>query len=240
MIPANKTPWRAPGRIHGLLFDTAVFLGGWLLLAINPAEMAEPWLGALLLTAVAAQAAGAHFKRHHLGARLAQQSTPSGLFGRFMQALLLFHFILFTAMSLMAFIYLGWYTPNGPIEGWWVALAFVLGGVTTGTVYGAARPATTPPASHAASEYAADALLWLSVLLTTALLWNNLFADLGATPTLGLTGRGLVLVLALAFLFVVFYLPARYLFLVEDYRHPATWLRLWVVMLPLAIAILGS
>ena len=42
---------------------------------------------------------------------------------------------------------------------------------------------------------------------------------------------------ALAALFVVFYLPSRYLFLVEDYLHPTTWLRLWLVLLPIFIAI---
>ena len=44
----------------------------------------------------------------------------------------------------------------------------------------------------------------------------------------------LVLVAAVSALFVVFYVPSRLLFLAEDYKYPATWIRLWLVaMLPL-------
>jgi hypothetical protein len=36
---------------------------------------------------------------------------------------------------------------------------------------------------------------------------------------------------------MVFYVPVRLLFLIEDYRYPGTWFRLWLVALFPLIAI---
>ena len=228
--------WLGTNQIHGALFDLGVFLGGWGLLTIDLAALPDGWLGGLLLTAVFCQIAGATLKGRSLPARL--PPLPSGLFARFMQLLLLLHFILFTVMSLLGVALIGWYQPDAPGEGWWIALSFILGGLATGLVYGAGRPSPTDEQPvNSPTEFAADGLLWLSVLITTALMWDTLFTDLGAGQGAGFTTRGVVLALALSALFIVFYLPSRYLFLVEDYRHPSTWLRLWVVMLPLLTAI---
>jgi hypothetical protein len=230
----------APTQIHGFAFDLAIFLGSWSLLALDVSQLDDRWLGGLLGTAVFSQIIGATIKEYFLPNRLPPQTT--GAFSRFMQLLLLLHFILFTVMSLLGVALLGWYLPDAPGESWWVLLAFTLGGIATWRVYRAAQP--TPPEEqtslHNRTEYVADALLWLSVFITTALMWEGLFTDLGAGMGVGFTLRGVVLALALSALFVVFYLPARYLFLVEDYRHPATWLRLWIVMLPLVIAIFNG
>ncbi len=228
--------WQTPAQIHGALFDGAVFLGGWGLLAANPTELPDRWLGGLLLTAVFTQIGGAYLKGRYLPHRL--PPLPTGLIARFMQLLLLFHFILFTVMSLMGVALIGWYQSGAPGESWWIGLALGLGGLATWLVYEAGRPLpTAAQLPNSTTEYAADGLLWLSVLITTALMWEGLFTDLGAGQGAGLSVRGIVLALALSALFVAFYLPSRYLFLVEDYRHPSTWLRLWIVMLPLLVGI---
>ncbi|MFZ1400111.1 MAG: hypothetical protein WAS33_24625 [Candidatus Promineifilaceae bacterium] len=236
MMKASWIRPSAPTQMHGFVFDLAIFLGSWGLLALNLAALPDRWVGGLLGTAVLTQIGGATLKGRYLPHRL--PPTASDAFTRFMQLLLLLHFILFTVMSLLGAALLGWYVPDAAGENGWVLLAFVLGSLATGQVYRATQPAlAAPTAQHSAAEYAADALLWLSVLITTALMWDGLFTDLGAGVGVGFTPRGVVLALALAALFVVFYLPARTLFLVEDYRHPATWLRLWLVLLPLLIAI---
>lgn len=229
--------WQGPTQIHGAVFDLGVFLGSWGLLALNPAALADGWVGGLLLTAVFTQIGGAYLKGHYLPTRL-PPAYPT-LFTRFMQGLLLLHFILFTVMSLLGMALIGWYVPDAQGESGWVAFAFVVGGLATWLVYTAAQPAPPDdqPQPNGRIEYAADALLWLSVLITTSLMWEGLFTDLGTGIGAGFTPRGITLALALAALFVVFYLPARYLFLVEDYRHPTTWLRLWLVLLPIFIAI---
>lgn len=234
-----KASWlrpSTPSQVHGFIFDLALFLGSWGLLLLDPAMLPDRWVGGLLGTAVLTQIAGASLKKRYLPQRL--PPATSGLFTRFMQLLLLLHFILFTVMSLLGLALLGWYAPDAAGEDWWILLAFMLGSLATGQVYRATQPApAAPTAQHSRAEYAADALLWLSVLITTALMWDGLFTDLGAGVGVGFTLRGAVLALALAALFVVFYLPGRTLFLVEDSRHPGTWLRLWLVLLPLLISI---
>lgn len=237
-----KASWlrpSAPTQVHGFVFDLAIFLGSWGLLLHSPAELPDQWIGGLLVTAVLTQILGASLKSHFLPHRLPPYANT--IFFRFMQLLLLLHFILFTVMSLLGFALLGWYLPESSGENWWILFAFGLGGAATTQVYRAAKPVSARGKMiHVAAEYTADALLWLSVLITTALMWDSFFTDLGAGIGSGLTPRGFLLALSLAALFVVFYLPARYLFLVEDFRHPATWLRLWLVLLPIMIAIFSS
>ena len=227
----------SPTQIHGFIFDGVIFLGSWGLLWLDPATLPDRWVGGLLLTAVLTQIMGAWGKRPYLRHRLLPSTSKS--IPRLLQLLLLLHFILFTVMSLLGMALLGWYQPDTAVENWWILLAFCLGGFATGQLFRAAHvPASgNQHSQNDPAEYAADALLWVSVLITTALMWDGLFTDLGSAVGIGFTPRGIVLALALTMLFVVFYLPARYLFLVEDYRYPATWLRLGLVLLPLLTSI---
>jgi hypothetical protein len=168
--------WQASTQFHGALFDLGVFLAGWGLLAFDPIALSDSWIGGLLLTAVFTQIGGAYLKGRYLPARL--PPLQSTLFARFMQLLLLLHFILFTVMSLLGLALIGWFQPDNPGEGWWITLALAVGGVATWLVYMAGRPSQAvaqPPKTRV--EFAADGLLWLSVLIATALMWDALFTD---------------------------------------------------------------
>lgn len=63
--------------------------------------------------------------------------------------------------------------------------------------------------------------------------WNGAFVGLFAGVHAGLMMR-ILLVALVAVPFSIFYLAPRILFLLEDYRHPRTWLGVLMAMLPLA------
>jgi hypothetical protein len=80
-------------------------------------------------------------------------------------------------------------------------------------------------------EFAAGGLLWLSVGLVTAIFWDG--PGRLIEPATGISAGRDILLLGTAFLlYGVFYLPCRYLFLVEDHRSVLTWVRVSVAMLP--------
>jgi hypothetical protein len=87
-------------------------------------------------------------------------------------------------------------------------------------------------------ETLADGLLLISVSIITRFFWESWYLELEPSRGIGFTSRAIVLLVALSLLFVVFYLPSRYLFLVEDYRYGRTWIRMWVAMLPIAWLVL--
>lgn len=202
----------------------------------------------MLLVALLAQLGGAWLKGPHLGQRLAhsvERDSPD-LLDRAMQALLFLHFILFALVTLMGLILAG----IAPIDfgDAWVALSLAVAALTTIIVWQAGMPPKEAQLQdsiggeeagfNAGSEYLGDALLWISVSIITSTFWGMLIGDVGTAVGIGLNLRALVLLLASSFLFVVFYLPARYLFLVEDYRSPLTWLQMWLVMAPLTRLVL--
>ncbi len=89
-----------------------------------------------------------------------------------------------------------------------------------------------------AQEALADGLLWISVSIITRFFWESWYIEIETSRGIGFSQRGIVLLVSLSLLFVVFYIPSRYLFLVEDYRYGRTWVRMWVAMLPLAWLVL--
>lgn len=234
-----------PEKIHGLLFDGAVFAGSIVLASRLPRlgdEVADSAAGILLLAAVLAQAAGAYGKRPYLRWRLSgrKRSSSGGLAWGFMQALLFIHFLLFTVMTLFGLSLLGIARLDdapGFFQGdLWVLASLLAGAAVTLMVRSASQPGVrdAPPPGPGWLEYAADGLLWLSVILVTRFFWDGLLLMAEPAAGSGFSGSGLLLLAALSLLFVFFYLPCRYLFLVEDYRSPLTWLQLWTAMLPAA------
>lgn len=240
-----------PHRFHGLVFDGLAFAGSILFatrLPLNGEELPEKTAGWLLSLAILCQILGAIAKTGPLQRRLSQDASAGsmGCSDRLMKILLFWHFILFTVTAGMAFGFLGLVDINntGSEAGLeiWPAIAMSIAALTAFAVWRAGRrPAKKAQERFALPgiEYGADVLLSLSVSIMTYFFWDVLILGLvDSARGIGFGTRGLVLLFSLSFLFVVFYLPSRYLFLVEDARYPSTWARVWLVMLPLAWRVL--
>jgi len=72
----------------------------------------------------------------------------------------------------------------------------------------------------------------VSVSLVTRIFWDGLVWLIEPASGIGMSGRGITLLVAVTFLYMFFYLPGRYLFLVEDYHSVLTWIQVWLAMLP--------
>jgi hypothetical protein len=231
-------------KVHGLAFDGAAFLGNLALISFLPRigdEVPATTASAFLLLAVLAQMGGAWWKKSFLAQRLAHRAFPprQGLARGFMNLLLFFHFLLFTVMTLFAFALIGIYDIDGSSSFFtgdvWVLIALFVGGFTTYLVRRAEqsgglaeRPGTRP----GWLEFGADGLLWVSVSIATRLFWDGLVMLIQPSSGIGVSGEGVLLLVAMSLLYVFFYLPSRYLFLVEDYQSALTWVQVGVAMLP--------
>jgi len=246
-------------KLHGLVFDSAIFLGNLAFIRFVPiigADVADTTGGALLLLAVIAQILGAWWKRGYLNQRLAFRKSPQprGFVSGFMNVLLFLHFLLFSVSTLLAFGLLGIYDFEGSqttslADLWvfaallWVFAALVVGAAATYLVRRAGRPSEGAGLSIARPdwlEFGADGLLWVSVSVLTRIYWDGLTALIEPSRGAGLGGNGLVLLIAMSLLYIFFYLPGRYLFLVEDYRSGWTWVQAFGAMLPVVwLVIIG-
>lgn len=253
-----------PTRVHGLLFDMAVFAGWSLILfgvisipslenawgsfsldeeGADPASVRQWIVGAWLLGGIVFQNVGALLKGPGLRYRLAQQPQSGKGMMRFLSVLWFAHFMFFLIVAAMALTLLGWEAPDtngqsGMYLFWGIAI-LVIGSTTTLVVRATSEPSKKPPPpSRPYLEYIGDFLLWVSVLILTRVLWDPL-SSLFTTGEMAfefgflqLVLRG-VLFLGMLYLFVVFYLPARLLFLVEDGRDWRTWVQMGIVLTPL-------
>ena len=240
-FPAN------PNAMHGFFFDLAV-LAGNILFSVSILDLSEDLpdrtIGILLGVAVFTQLLGTVLKTKPLRYRLSDTPARSStdILDKFMDALLFFYFILFSVISLMALGLLGMADNSTSGDDLWVVAALIIAGLLTFLVRRAGkRPdeAQTKMIKYPfIQEALADGLLLISVSIVTRFFWETWYIELETSRGIGLSSRSIVLLTALSLLFVVFYLPSRYLFLVEDYRYARTWVRMWVAMLPLAWLVL--
>lgn len=239
-----------PEKIHGVVFDGAfIFAALLFLLGGLDVEQApsDRRIAALLGVAVVAQIAGASIKTQFLQHRLpVRGDRPYGWAEILLAVLLFLHFLLFTVAILMGLTMGGIYLANEATSFWrgdaWIAVSLVLGAATTGVVAAAGISGdeeAPAPEAPAWLEFIADAFLLLSVWILTWLFWELLIvADLERVRGIGFSTRGITLMVATSLLFIFFYLPARFLFLVEDYQSPFTWLRVWLAMWPIYLTII--
>ena len=240
-----------PVNYRGLLFDLAVFVVNVFLIRLltrhigrllsltflSDDPQASRTLLIIISAACAAQLVGACLKRRPLQARLlAQHDSGASLFGCVM--ILHFALTLITSAAIVALL-----LPNS--SGGLSVLVFFLCLIPTALVWRAMMPYKQPPEpdwrnSHGA-EVVADLCLFAYMLVNLAV-WNTLTAGSNVRAT----GVGDVFSRALGFLLLspvilLFYLPPRLLFLVEDYRYPATWISMTLAVAPVAYRlIIGS
>ena len=231
-----------PEKLHGLVFDGAVLIGNLFLVGVVPrlGDDIPPAAGGLyLLGAVFTQLTGAWLKKRSLPLRRAEnhERPRDGFWGGFFNILLFLHFLLFTLITLFSFTLFGITSLAGTETFFlgWMFGGFLISGLTTYLVWAAAKPPSagenTPPGPPWL-EYAGDALLWLSAMIITRVFWESLLDLIRPAAGIGFSGSGLALLAAMGVLFLFFYLPARYLFLIEDYRSHWTWLQMLAALLP--------
>jgi hypothetical protein len=206
----------------------------------HEANVAESVLGVLWLCALAGQIAGAHLKRVPLQRRLAQQEweTPKGLWGCLGSLLLLMHFVsvLVTGAFILAMLAP---PPSGTAGGVVGAGAILLVSLlSTVLVVRALKP--LPPSQQGIEinpkdERLADFLLFPGMILGAlvfdlfAAFWIQIEREAFQKVSLGGHVFGLFIYL---YIFSLTYLPPRLLFLAEDYKSRATWLRIALVAVP--------
>jgi hypothetical protein len=240
-----------PVNYRGLIFDLLVFVCNVFLVRLLTRHIGrllsqtfladDPQATRTLLyvisAAFAAQLIGACLKRRPLQARLLAQHESAG---SPLSCLIILHFALtlVTSAGIVALL------PSGS-SGGVAVLVFFLSLIPTALVWRAMTPYKKPPApdwrnSHGA-EIVADLCLFAYMLVNLAI-WNTVTAGSNVRAA----GVGDVLSRALGFILVspvilLFYLPPRLLFLVEDYKYPATWISMTLAILPVAYRlIIGS
>ena len=240
----------SPQKVRGFIFDLAI-LGGNIVFTVSildrSQDLPDRTIGILLGVAVITQLLGAVLKTNPLKYRLSGSPprATADIFDKFMDVLLFFHFILFTIISLMTLGLLeiaDLVDRSSSGDDIWVIVSILIAGILTYFVWRAGKRPEEVPTKNIkypfVQESLADGLLWISVSIITRFFWETWYLEIEPTRGIGISLRAIVLLVALSLLFVVFYMPSRYLFLVEDYRYIRTWLRMWVAMLPLAWLVL--
>jgi len=240
----------SPDRVRGFIFDLAVLAGNivFTVSILDQSEnLSDRTIGILLGVAVTTQLLGAVLKTNPLKYRLSATSPrhTADMLDKFMGALLFLHFILFSVISLMTMSLVGivdLMDRSSSGDDIWVGVSLLIAGLLTYSVWHAGKRPDKVPTKMIkypiAQEALADGLLWISVSIITRFFWETWYLEIEPSRGIGFGSRGIVLLVSLSLLFVVFYIPSRYLFLVEDYRYGRTWVRMWVAMLPLAWLIL--
>ncbi|HSH05660.1 MAG TPA: hypothetical protein VLL52_24300 [Anaerolineae bacterium] len=231
--------WRQIGKVmverDGMLVDLMVLLNNlWLVWEVPEPLPATALTGVVLILAVVGQGVGAVWKQPFVPVR----TEKDDWFRWLLYPLLLFHFILMAVAMIMGVLLLGWYEPNGAAEGVWVLLGMGVAAVVTGVVsWATLYPVEGKEEAPLWWEGVADIVLGISILVLTNGFWNLFYAESVSVMGSGMTARNGVLIMLLSLLFVVFYLPGRVMFLVQDYNRAGMWLRVWGAMLPLVILI---
>ena len=240
----------SPDRVRGFIFDLAVLAGNIVFtvsILAQSENLPDRTIGILLGVAVITQLLGAVLKTNPLKYRLSGISPrqKADVLDKFMSVLLFWHFILFTivslmSMSLLGIVDLGDRSSSG--DDIWVGVSLLIAGLLTYFVWRAGKRPDKVPTKMInypiAQEALADGLLWISVSIITRFFWETWYLEIEPSRGIGISLRAVVLLVSLSLLFIVFYIPSRYLFLVEDYRYGRTWVRMWVAMLPLAWLVL--
>jgi hypothetical protein len=237
-----------PVNYRGLLFDLFVFVFNVFLIRFLTRRIGgllsrtflkdDPQAGRILLAiisaALIAQIIGALLKRRPLQARqLAQHNEVPGVFN----ILLILHFALtlVTAAGILALL------PFESAGGVTVLIAF-LSMVPTAFVWRAMTPYKKTPTADwrnsRAVETVADVFLFANMLVNLAI-WFTLTAG----SNLPVSGVGDLFSRSLGFIILspvvlLFYLPPRLLFLVEDYKYRATWLSMMLAIAPVAYRVI--
>ena len=114
-------------------------------------------------------------------------------------------------MTLFAFSLMGVYDISGSGSIYqgeaWVIIAFIVGGFTTYLVRTAEQSRVVSAKAKSESnwlEFGADGLLWLSVTIVTRVFWDGLVDLIEPSNGIGMSGQGIVLLIAVSLLYTFF------------------------------------
>jgi hypothetical protein len=202
----------------------------------------HPLFGGTLFAAIAFYTVGAVLKRRPLQARLREEGRPplpTGI-GILLFILAVMHCGLFLICSSFALEALMGGEKTAAPGGIAMAATLLVGFIPTIMLVRALLPPRRGEENArrlAARELAADLFLYLAIIVIMVW-WDGFWAvDLAGGKQASLA-MNIVLVLLTTVPFSIFYLAPRFLFLLEDWQYPATWVRAFLVMLPLARHIL--
>jgi hypothetical protein len=240
-----------PVTYRGLLFDLAVILVNVFLARLLTRHVgrlmklsflsddvqAGRTLLHIILAALAAQLVGAALKRRPLQARLlARHEGDASSFG----CLMILHLCLMLVTG-CAVVALAQTEPTPAVLFPMILLCIV----PTVLVWRALTPYKKPPQpdwrNSRGAEIVADLCLFAYMLVNLAV-WNTVTSG----SNIRAEGVGDALSRAAGFVILspvilLFYLPPRILFLVEDYKYPATWISMALAIAPVAYrTIIGS
>lgn len=220
------------------LFDWITFMSGFCMGFIFPSLyefVKSPGFPYWMLFAGLLYGAGAWLKHQPLCHRLTLQnrtaaSVPLLLF------LLCGHFVIFLMVLIVAtpawreLLGLPVLTPKDSDDGLSLVVSVTLAVLITWLVFRSKKRLKNPGAHTAAwyfrREMVADIMLMVSVSVFSFAFWEKgVMALLISRPTATL-GDIWFLFIFLSICYIFFYLPLRYLFLVEDHSSRATWKRL--------------
>jgi hypothetical protein len=233
-----------PANYRGLVFDLGVIVvniflvrlltrhvGRLMLLSFldNDVQAAHSFLY-IILAALAAQLFGAALKRRPLQARmLARNEGDAAPFG----CLMILHLCLMLVTG-CAVVALAQTEPTPGI----LFPVILLCIIPTVLIWRAMTPYSKPPApdwrNARGVEVFADICLFAYMLVNLAV-WNTVTSG----SNIRAAGVGEAVSRALGFVILspvilLFYLPPRILFLVEDYKYPATWISMTIAVAPVA------
>jgi len=228
------------------LFDWLSFLLGVTLSLLIPGLNADI-LSEVLLISLLTYALGAALKDQPLRHRLIREKrfVPDIPFWIF---LVLGHWIIMLTAILLALPaftrWTGLANPPGRIftETPGYAISFFLSLALTWLVYRNKRrrlkKEPLPAEGLAVQEWIADILLWTGVGCLSFVFWDQaLMGVLSAMPVNSI-GRLFFVFFFFCLAYVLFYLPLRYLYLVEDYSDGSAWNRMKLIFAVLLVRIL--
>jgi hypothetical protein len=219
------------------MFDWMVFLGSFLLGFIFPSlsNFADsPVFAWWMLSALLLYLLGAYLKRLPLYYRMNKGGEQPEVPG-FLLFLLLGHWIIMVFalfFSSTAIDYMlggkGKLLENGVT----VLLIMILAGFITWMVYHSKkfnRPKQYSDGFIFRRELVADICLLCSICFFSFVFWEKSIVEFLAASSPKTIAEIIMLFILLGLVYMLCYLPLRYLFLVEDHHHRATWQRMFFI-----------
>jgi hypothetical protein len=217
------------------LFDWLVFITSFLLGFVFP-DLEEfvisPWFSYMMLGGLVFYIAGAILKHVPLRDRLSSPLTPPreihyALFLVVGHWMIMLVALIFSSRAFNTILGL---PSKKEADGIPVGLLMVLAGVLTVIVYRSKKTKTKKKEYGERylfrRELIADIFLFTGVSVFTFIFWEKgIMALLSYKPATGFSDLWFLFIL-LSITYVLFYLPLRYLYLLEDRSHQQTWKRM--------------
>ncbi len=233
--------WNYIQKQKPVLFDWLVFTLSMLMGLIFPnlgSLLHSPAFSAIILVALVLYTAGCWLKHAPLHERLARQGRAVSLSYTFF--LVVGHWVIMLMALLIAegvfrqIFRLPARAADAPASGWLIFTVIIVSVLLTWLVFRPGRGAKAAGKNQPQRELWGDLLLLSAVTLFSYVFWES--SLLAAIGHMEMSGFGSILLqfCFLSFAYLLFYLPLRYLYLLEDNAGGA-WKRLLLIFLLLLL-----